>query len=74
LNGFKKVLFIKSSILSIRLLFLFSLPSRPFAAGKDGNDFSAQRVVNKSAVLDEESMRICYGADSLSIPISRERT
>ena len=31
---------------------------------KDGDSFSIEKIVNKSAALDEESLQICYGTDS----------
>jgi hypothetical protein len=31
---------------------------------KDCDSFSIEKIVNKSAALDEESLQICYGADS----------
>lgn len=33
---------------------------------KDGNDFSMEKVANKSPTFDDESMQICYGTDSAS--------
>jgi SpoVK/Ycf46/Vps4 family AAA+-type ATPase len=31
---------------------------------KDNDSFSIEKIVNKSAALDEESLQICYGTDS----------
>jgi hypothetical protein len=33
---------------------------------KDGDTFSIEKIVNKAAALDEESLQICYGTDSLA--------
>jgi hypothetical protein len=42
-------------------------PDEPFfyMLRKDGVDISTERVLNISANLDDEDMRLCYGADSL---------
>jgi hypothetical protein len=32
---------------------------------KNGNDFSTEKVMNTSASMDDESMQLCYGGDSL---------
>jgi hypothetical protein len=42
-------------------------PDEPFfyMLRRDGNDFSTEKVMNTSAAMDNESMRLCYGSDSL---------
>jgi len=42
-------------------------PDEPFfyMLRKDGNDFSTEKVMNTSASMDDESMQLCYGSDSL---------
>ena len=46
---------------------LVKKPDEPFfyMLRKDGDDISTERVINTSAAMDDESMQLCYGNDSL---------
>ena len=43
-------------------------PDEPFfyMLRKDGDNFSTEKVMNTSAAMDDESMQLCYGSNSLA--------